>query len=46
MFCAKCGTKVADEQKFCPSCGSPLSNAAASGGGASVVVVKEKGGCA
>ena len=46
MFCAKCGSKIADEQKFCPSCGAPVADAPASGGVAPVVVVKEKsGGC-
>ncbi len=24
MYCSHCGTQVAPEQKFCPSCGKPL----------------------
>ncbi|MBR4652841.1 MAG: zinc ribbon domain-containing protein [Kiritimatiellae bacterium] len=52
MFCAKCGTKVADGQKFCPSCGMSVSGEPASdtvqagaSAGTPVVVVKEKSGC-
>jgi len=26
MFCTQCGTKVADADKFCASCGAPLSS--------------------
>ena len=28
MFCAKCGKEMADEARFCPSCGSAVSGAA------------------
>jgi hypothetical protein len=24
MFCERCGSKVSQEQKFCPSCGKPI----------------------
>ena len=30
MYCSHCGTQVAPEQKFCPSCGKPLGPAPAS----------------
>lgn len=29
MFCEKCGTKNADDSKFCENCGNPLANNAA-----------------
>ena len=32
MFCHFCGAKVADDVRFCTSCGQPLSNPAAPGG--------------
>lgn len=44
MYCKKCGTKIAEDQQFCPSCGVAAAGKATSEG-ASVVVVKEKGGC-
>ena len=44
MYCTKCGTRIADGQKFCPSCGVAVTGKATSEG-APVVVVKEKGGC-
>ena len=27
MFCAKCGTQLADDAKFCASCGTPAGGA-------------------
>jgi len=44
MFCSKCGKKLADGVKLCPSCGVESSEGSSSGV-APVVVVKEKGGC-
>ncbi len=46
MFCVKCGSKIADDQNVCPSCGASVSNTVVSGGGDSVIVVKEENGCA
>jgi hypothetical protein len=43
MFCAKCGTKIADGQKFCPSCGVATTGKEVSNE-APVVVSKKKGG--
>ena len=28
MFCGKCGTEVADGNKFCSNCGSPMGDSA------------------
>ena len=45
MFCSKCGSKIADGQKHCPSCGASSCENANSNS-SPVIVVKEKGGCA
>ena len=29
-FCSKCGRQIGDDEKFCPGCGSPVSDADAS----------------
>lgn len=34
-FCGKCGTKINENEKFCPSCGAPTGNSSATGGGTS-----------
>lgn len=44
MFCSKCGTKMAEGQKFCPSCGTSATDKPGANN-APVVVVKERGGC-
>lgn len=44
MFCSKCGTKMAEGQKFCSSCGTSATGKP-SANNAPVVVVKERGGC-
>ena len=44
MFCSKCGTKMAEGQKFCSSCGTSATGKS-SANNAPVVVVKERGGC-
>ncbi len=31
MYCKKCGTKLQEGQKFCPTCGTPTDASAASG---------------
>ena len=43
MFCEKCGTKIADGQKFCPSCGVSTTGKETSNE-ASVTTSKKKGG--
>ncbi len=52
MFCAKCGSKIADGQNVCPSCGMSMDGKLISDttvpdarSQATVVVVKEKSGC-
>lgn len=44
MFCSKCGTKMAEGQKFCSSCGTSATDKSGANN-APVVVVKERGGC-
>ena len=44
MFCSKCGTKMAEGQKFCSSCGTSATGKPGANN-APVVVVKERGGC-
>lgn len=44
MFCSKCGTKMEEGQKFCPSCGTSATGKSGVNN-APVVVVKERGGC-
>lgn len=44
MFCSKCGTKMAEGQKFCSSCGTSATDKSGANN-APVVVIKERGGC-
>ena len=44
MFCSKCGTKMAEGQKFCSSCGTSVTDKSGANN-VPVVVVKERGGC-
>lgn len=46
MHCAKCGTKIAEGQSFCPSCGTAVTGKAASGETSVSATKKKKGkGC-